>query len=131
MTKYSMTPISNGTRRRKDHTTFAQHVEPSVNKGALVVGDELWEAPADGPEVKKGDKWLNIISVDGVPVNEDLWMAYIHKGVQICNNFKVIADEGDPEPTPTPEVIYPDALEITPLDKNNQPIAPKKIYKVA
>lgn len=128
MTQYSMTPISNGTRLRTDHNTFAS-VITSYNTNQLVVGDEIWEAPADGDEVKKGDKWLHVISVDGVPVSEKGWMAYIHKGIPICNNFKVIEDEGEPDPTP--QVIYPDALEIVPLDKNNQPIGAKKIYKVS
>lgn len=98
MTQYSMTPISSGTRMRSDHNTFAS-VVASFGRGQLIVGDEIWEAPADGTEVKKGDKWLHVTSVDGVNVTERGWMAYIHKGVPICDNFKVI--ETPPPPTPT------------------------------
>ncbi len=99
MTQYSMTPITNGTRMRSDHNVFAS-VIASYNRGQLVVGDEIWEAPADGTEVKKGDKWLKVTSVDGVNVAERGWMAYIHKGFPISENFKEIEDP-NPPPTPT------------------------------
>lgn len=90
-----MTPISNGTRLRKDHTTFAEVIN-SYNRGRVVVGDEVWEATADGREVHKGDKWLHVISVDGVPANG--WMAIRHKGVPICEDFMEI---GEPQPGET------------------------------
>ena len=107
MTQYSMTPINNGTRIRTDHNTFAT-VITSYNRGQLVVGDEIWEAPADGPEVKKGDKWLHVTSVGGVIVPDRGWMAYIHKGVAVCNNFKEIPD---PDPDPTP--VFPESFILT------------------
>ena len=59
MTQYSMTPINNGTRMRIDHNVFAS-VIASYARGLLIVGDELWVAPADGNEVKKGDQWLKV-----------------------------------------------------------------------
>jgi hypothetical protein len=107
MTQYSMTPITSGTRMRTDHSTFAS-VIASYNRGQLIVGDEVWEAPADGSEVKKGDKWLHVTSVDGVNVTDRGWMAYIHKGVPICENFKVVED---PNPNPTP--VFPDSFTLT------------------
>lgn len=107
MTSYSMTPINNGTRMRTDHNVFAG-VITSYNRAQLVVGDEIWEAPADGSEVKKGDKWLRVTSVDGVNVTERGWMAYIHKGVQVCNNFTEIAA---PPPPPTP--VFPESFVLT------------------
>lgn len=106
MTQYSMTPINSGTRMRKDHTTFAA-VIVSYARGQVVVGDEIWEAPADGSEVKKGDKWLHVTSVDGVNVTERGWMAYIHKGASICDNFKQIED---PNPPPTP--VFPETFTL-------------------
>lgn len=106
MTQYSMTPINSGTRMRKDHNTFAA-VIASYARGQVVVGDEIWEAPADGSEVKKGDKWLHVTSVDGVNVTERGWMAYIHKGTPICDNFKEIED---PEPPPTP--VFPETFTL-------------------
>lgn len=107
MTQYSMTPISSGTRMRSDHNTSAS-VIASYSRGQLVVGDEIWEAPAGGTEVKKGDKWLKVTSVDGVNVAERGWMAYIHKGVPICDNFKVIED-----PNPPPAPIFPESFTLT------------------
>lgn len=112
MTQYSMAPIDNGTRLRKDHNTFAT-VITSYNRGQLVVGDELWEAPADGNEVKKGDKWLKVISVDSVNVPQVGWMAYIHKGLPICNNFKVIEGETDPDTDPNSSPIFPESFTLT------------------
>ena len=106
MTKYSMTPLNSGTRMRTDHTTFAA-VITSYGRGQLVVGDQIWEAPADGNEVKKGDKWLHVTSVDGVNLTEAGWMAYIHKGVAICNNFTEI--EEPPPTTPT----FPESFILT------------------
>jgi hypothetical protein len=107
MTRYSMTPINNGTRMRTDHNVFAS-VITSYNRGQLIVGDELWTAPADGNEVKKGDKWLKVSSVDGVMVAERGWMALIHKGVPVCNNFTEIED---PDPPPTP--VFPESFTLT------------------
>jgi hypothetical protein len=107
MTQYSMTPINNGTRMRSDHNVLST-VIASYNRGQLVVGDELWTAPADGPDVKKGDKWVKVKSVDGVIVAERGWMALIHKGVAVCNNFQEIED---PDPPPTP--VFPESFVLT------------------
>ncbi|MBI3168406.1 MAG: NfeD family protein [Chloroflexi bacterium] len=106
MTQYSMTPLNSGTRLRADHTTFAT-VITSYGRGQLVVGDEIWEAPADGNEVKKGDKWLHVTSVDGVNLTERGWMAYIHKGVAICNNFTEIVEPPPPAP------VFPESFVLT------------------
>lgn len=107
MTQYSMTPINNGTRLREDRNVFARVIS-SYNRGQLIVGDELWEAPADGSEVKKGDKWLRVTSVDGVNLTERGWMAYIHKGVAVCNNFKEIEP-----PPPPPGPVFPESFILT------------------
>lgn len=107
MTNYSMTPIDNGTRLRFAHTTFSS-VITSYNRGQLVVGDEVWEAPADGNEVKKGDKWLHVLSVDGVAA-PDGWMAIIHKGYPICDNFKEVGTNPDPDPQP----MFPASFVLT------------------
>ena len=106
MTQYSMPPIYNGTRLRSDHNTFAS-VVTSYNRGQLIVGDEIWEAPADGPEVKKGDIWLYVTSVDGVNLTDQGWMAYIHKGFPICNDFKEIED-----PPPPPGPVFPESFTL-------------------
>lgn len=110
MTQYSMTPISNGTRLRTDHSTFSS-VITSYNRGQLIVGDEIWEAPADGSEVKKGDKWLHATSVDGVNLTDQGWMALIHKGYPICDNFKEIEDPAPP-PAPPPAPTFPESFTL-------------------
>lgn len=107
MTQYSMTPINNGTRMRSDHNVLST-VIASYNRGQLVVGDELWTAPADGTDVKKGDKWIKVKSVDGVMVLERGWMALIHKGVPVCNNFQELED---PDPPPAP--VFPESFVLT------------------
>jgi len=99
MTNYVMTTISSGTRIRTDHTTLAA-VSMSVDAGVIVSSTQLWTAPADGLEVRKGDKWLYITHVGGVELanNKKGWMAYIHKGVPICNDFKEITNTSPTEP---------------------------------
>lgn len=80
---------------RVDHNVLpASSTIAQFNSDQLIVGDELWTAPADGAEVKKGDTWIRVLSVDGVPIGERGWTAIIHKGVPICDNFTTL-----PEPT--------------------------------
>lgn len=102
MTQYQMTPLSSGTRLRTDHTTFAG-VITSYGSTALVQGDEIWVAPADGNEVKKGDKWLHVTHVNDTPVAIQGWMAYIHKGVPLCKDFKDLTGTTPPPPPPATE----------------------------
>lgn len=107
MTIYYMTTISNGTRIREDHNTFANAVT-SVSAGITVQGSEVWEAPADGAEVKKGDKWMLVSSVGGIRLSEPGWMAYIHKGVPICRDFRTV------EESPTEPVgEFPEWFDLT------------------
>lgn len=102
MTQYSITPIMSGTRMRSDHTVFANVLKADLKPTDLIVGDEIWIAPADGVEVKKGDSWLKVLSVNGAAVPQRGWTAITHKGLPICNNFKEITSPppADPEPTP-------------------------------
>lgn len=107
---YQMTPISAGTRLRIDHNTFAK-VITSYGTTHLVQGDILWEAPADGSEVKKGDKWLHVTHVNGVQLEESGWMAYIHKGVPVCKDFHEVTDTTPPPPVDKPE--FADSFILT------------------
>ena len=114
MTTYSMTPIQNGTRLRTDHNVFAAviDVDPiaaniqSFNSGDVLVGDDLWEAPADGSEVKKGDKWVHVTHRNGVALKTVGWTAYIHKALPVCNNFKEVTVTPPPV-DPAPVVLFP------------------------
>ncbi len=105
---YSMTTMNTGTRIRKDHNTFAE-VITSVSSGVTVSGSELWTAPADGNEVKKGDQWLKV-TYNGFTG----WMAYIHKGVAICKDFKEVTVT--PTPDPEPVTTFPVKFTLTTPD---------------
>lgn len=107
--KYSMTPIASGTRLRTDHNTFAP-VITSYGVTALVQGDILWEAPADGNEVKKGDRWLHVTHVDNLLLPQAGWMAITHKGVPICENLGEVPDVPPPPPPPTP--VFPESFTL-------------------
>ena len=109
MTTYSMTPINNGTRLRFEHNVFAS-VITSFNAKELLEGVELWEAPADGVEVKKGDKWLKVLKHKGAILTTAGWTAIIHKGVAVCNNFKEIIA---PPPVDPPVNAFPDYFDLT------------------
>jgi len=114
MINYSMTPLQTGTRLRIDHNTYAT-VITSYGTSQTVQGDILWIAPADGAEVKAGDKWLHVTHVNGTPVTQG-WMAYIHKGAPICGNFQDLTG-GTPPPPPVEKsilkivVVYNDQTE--------------------
>jgi hypothetical protein len=82
----TMVTKSQDTRIRDEHTTFGDIVQ-LVPAGKIVSGIEKWVAPADGNEVKKGDVWLLVTAINGVPIPVPGWMAYIHKGIEICDNF--------------------------------------------
>jgi len=109
----TMTTISS-TRIRNEHNTFAL-VLHTVLGNAAVKGTLLWTAPADGAEVKAGDKWVFITHVGGVELAaaKKGWMAYIHKGVPICKNF---IDDSIPPPPPPPVPVFPDSFTLTAPD---------------
>mgnify|MGYP001559822891 CR=1 FL=1 len=104
-----MTPISNGTRIRTDHNVYSA-VLTSVNADVVVTGNELWIAPADGNEVKAGDKWVKVTY--GMFTG---WMAYIHKGVPICDNFAA-TDVPPPVEPPVVSPIFPDYYDLVSPD---------------
>ena len=96
---YQMTTISTGTRIRADHSTFSLAIG-SVGANVTVTGDEVWTAPADGAEVKAGDKWLHITGVTPG------WMAYIHKGVAICKNLVEVTPPVEPPVTEKRKALW-------------------------
>lgn len=81
---YNMTTIYSNTKIREDHNTAAR-ILTSVGAKVVLLGSEIWTAPADGVEVKKGDIWMKV-TYNGVTG----WMAYLHKGQFICSDFKEI-----------------------------------------
>ena len=95
MTTYEMTTIDNGTRIRDLPNTGGKELT-RVNANVKVTGSELFTATdslsnAGGIYQYVGDKWLKI-TYNGVTG----WMAYIHKGTPICNNFKEVTTTPPP-----------------------------------
>lgn len=107
MTNYSMTPIENRTRLRENHDVYSG-VITSFNANDLLEGDELWEAPADGALVKKGDKWLRVLKRNGKTLEKPGWTAYIHLGEPICNNLRWV--ETTPPTEPPAPVSFPQSV---------------------
>lgn len=119
MTIYQMTTITTDTRRRTDHSTASPYLLPHVAAGKVIEGDELFIAPvqlsnASGVYQLAGDKWLHVTKIDDNPVVPagGIWIAYIHKGQEICNNFKTIGDP-TPNPDPNPVPVFPDSFTLT------------------
>jgi len=110
MTTYTMKPLASGTRLRYEHNVFAG-VITSYGMSHTVSGTDLWEAPADGSEVKKGDKWLKVTHVNDSPVPVSGWMAYIHKGEPICGSFT--SDGVTPPPPPPDPVVLNTNYDVT------------------
>lgn len=109
MTTYSMTPIKSGTRLRTFHSVFDSVIIQDLSPADTLTGDEIWTAPADGVEVKKNDKWLHVTHRNGVELVEKGWVAFVHKGVAICNNFKEV---NSPPPAGT-DPVFPLTFTLT------------------
>lgn len=105
---YSMETIYNATKIRQDPSTHNPITKiptaelTRVNANVKVTGTEKWTALTDGYEVKAGDVWLKV-TYNGVTG----WMAYIHKGQQICRNLVETNPPTDPAPT------FPEYLILT------------------
>jgi hypothetical protein len=84
--EYKMTTIADGTRLRMEHDTFSSYLETFRAKETLT-GDQMWVAPADGEQVKKGDEWMHVTHRNGVPLSAKGWTARKHKGLLICDGY--------------------------------------------
>jgi len=107
---YTMKPLNSGTRMRKGHDVFAGVIIGDFGPADTLEGSEIWTAPADGVEVRKGDKWLLVTKRNGVTLSESGWTAYIHKGVPICGSFTEIGVE---PPPPAPVEEFPQSFTLT------------------
>ena len=92
MARYEGTAIADGTRLRPEHNTNNQYIN-QYPRGTRFHGDELWVALADvfglvnGVQTLlnlKGDTWLKVTDIGGVPINGAAWVAITHKGLPIC-----------------------------------------------
>ncbi|HEY5731780.1 MAG TPA: GH25 family lysozyme [Anaerolineales bacterium] len=75
---------------RADHSVYADRLR-TEDAGVVMMGDELWVAPADGDLVKRGDSWLNLGNGE--------WVAVIHLGRRYCT----LKDNGPIIPPPSPD----------------------------
>lgn len=103
MSKYEAIVINTNTRLRDNHNVFSNTIT-SFMANTAVVGDEIFTALADGPEVKQGDIWLHATHSNGVALAKPGWVAVIHKGVPYCRDLKTnTTDNGGDTDTPTTE----------------------------
>ena len=116
---YEMKPLQAGTRMRVDHSTYTTVILSDLSQLDTLRGDVLWEAPADGSYVKKGDKWLHVTHRNGVALPKPGWTAYIYLGGDVCGSFNEVTDT-HPVPTTYPKLIgatiilqYDDGKEVT------------------
>ena len=73
-----------------------------------VRGVELWEAPADGLNVRKGDLWMRL---DTVIVR---WVAVVHMGIV----YGVVEEVGTPPPPPVSQ--FPEYFMLTDPEGNTR-----------
>ena len=124
MTNYEAIVINNGTRLRTGHDVFSTVIDvdstlanvQSFNANDKLQGDEVWEAPADGSEVKKGDKWLHVTKRNGNSIPAMGWTAITHKGVAVCKN---LVEVGAPPVEPPVIVGFPQSFIQTNNDPNH------------
>lgn len=113
MTVYSMTPIKSGTRLRTGHDVFASVIVGDLSPADTLLGNQVWTCPVDGVEARKNDKWLYVTHQNGVELEEKGWVAIVHKGVPICNNFKEVGTTPpvDPAPVGFPQSVVWEYIE--------------------
>ena len=113
MTNYTMNPIHSGTRLRSGHDVFAKVIIPDLAATDMLEGTDLWIAPADGVEVRKGDKWLYVTKRNGHALSTQGWTAVTHKGVPICENLKEVGVVVPPVEPPVVTPTFPQSFTLT------------------
>lgn len=96
---YKATPLQSGTRLRVDHSTYTTVLLSDLSPADALIGSEVWTATADGANVKAGDKWLHVVSRNGIPLAKSGWVAIVYMGKPVCS---ITEDTPAPVPTPTP-----------------------------
>lgn len=102
MANYEVKSSSYDMSLRADHAVSALRLETIV-RNTVMLADVLWVAPADGLNVKAGDKWAHVTSVNGQAKNG--WVAIIHMGQLYCTYV-------DNTQTPPPPVPAFDTIEV-------------------
>jgi hypothetical protein len=125
MTEYNVTVVWDDGANVKTGANTGGSALKTFAKGQSFIADALVPDSLDPMNALK--KWARIApGQDFAGKHVAVWYPSSARG-HIRATWEEIGDE--PEPTPTPEVIYPAALKITPLDENNNPIGAEKIYK--
>jgi len=97
---FSITPVySDGSKVRKEHAKDSLEIN-KLQFTKYAFGNVKWVAPVDDANHKKGDEWLNVWEVNGVPLNG--WIAGIHMGVRYAT-ITQISTPTEPPPTPPAE----------------------------
>jgi hypothetical protein len=82
MTQYEVVSDYDEMSLRTDHNVDSTKLEAIQMSKTILLADSLWTAPADGTNVKAGDVWAHIISVNQVAKNG--WVAIRHLGDIYC-----------------------------------------------
>lgn len=96
------TTYAKGMNLRPTHSV-ASTPNGTIAFGAEKEALEVWTAPADGVNVKKGDKWARLSDVPQ-------WVAVVHMGVV----YGELKDVAAPPPVSTP--IFPNSFVLTAPD---------------
>lgn len=107
MTEYEYTTTWKKGMNTRPKPNVNNDPNGAVGYGQLVKGVEVWTSPADGVNVKKGDKWMRLDD----PIEK--WVAVIHMGVVYG-----VLSEGE-EPTP-PSVTFPEYFDLTDPEGNTK-----------
>ena len=81
----------------------------SVAYNEIVRGLEVWEAPADGLNVRKGDKWMRLMMTVA-----DAWVAVVHMGTV----YGIVEEVGTPPPPPVSQ--FPEYFILTDPEGNTR-----------
>lgn len=122
MTTYSMKTIYANTKIRDAHNTTG-NVLTSVNANVTVTGNELFTATmqlsnSGGVYQQPGDKWVKV-TYNGYTG----WMAFVHMGGFICNNFIETPD------APIEEVVPPKSCVWIPQETGHPLDGRKFLYE--
>lgn len=121
MEKYTAISKTNNMKLRTDHyVTLADNSIESIPMNTPMEADELYVFPANSlsgaiPAFMQNDKWVHVVSVNGVPKNG--WVAIVHMGKVYCTYKENVVT---PPATPPASVFithtFTDELAITKPD---------------
>lgn len=118
----TIVPLQTGTRTRVQASTYSTVISSYGTSNRIEVSSmiEYLETDVALPHIWKGDKWGVVKSIDNVLVTKPTFMAIFYHDAPICTeNFQIVIPS-DPDPTPEPEIIYPDIVLVGPEGKQKK-----------